>query len=264
MECTIGVVFSKSGNVILFKNRDLNVAKSNPEPVIEQGSKYRYIKFGVDIKNQIPGVWAGVNEKGVGIVGADGNCVLNYEGEKYGSGEKTWEAYEKVLATTKSVEEAYPFLVDFYTRHNIGGTGDIVLVTDHTKAVILEYSLNLWGIQFVIEQSYAVRTNFFNILKYLRPLPEENSLHMSSAKRYERTLELLSKTSADTTVEDIKNLLRDHLHGASAFSICRHGGEGEYRTFCSAIMEIGDEGIRAHYIVNQFPCESDYRVLSLI
>ena len=263
MGCTVGVVFSKAGDVILFKNRDLNVVKKNPEPVVEQGSKYNYIKFGVDVENQIPGVWAGVNEKGVGIVGADGNCMLTFEGEQYGGGEKTWEAYEEVLATTQTIEEAYKFLVDFYTLHKIGGTGDIVLVTDRTKAVILEYSLNLWGIQFIIGQPYVVRTNFFNILKHLRPSPEENSLHMSSTKRYERALELLSRTSSNAIVEDIKNLCRDHLEGQSAFSICRHGGEEEYRTVCSSIMEISEEGIRTHYVVNQFPCESDYKVLSL-
>ncbi|MFC1786672.1 carcinine hydrolase/isopenicillin-N N-acyltransferase family protein [Halobacteriota archaeon] len=263
MGCTIGVVFSKPNKVILFKNRDLDVVKENPEPVIEQGSKYRYIKFGVDIKNQIPGVWAGVNEEGVAILGADGNCILNFEGNKYGDARKTWEAYEEVLANTKSIEEAYKLLIDFYTMHNIGGTGDIVLVTDRTKAVVLEYSLNLWGIQFIIDQPYAVRTNFFNILKHLRPPPEENSLHLSSAKRYERTIELLSKKSFRTTVDDIKQLCRDHLNGPSNFSICRHGGKEEHKTLCSSIIEISDEEIIAHYIMNQFPCESDYRRLSL-
>ncbi len=263
MGCTIGVVFSKPNKVILFKNRDLTVVKENPEPVIEKGKKYRYIKFGVDIKNQIPGVWAGVNENGVGIVGADGNCVLNFEGEKYGGGEKTWDAYEEVLANTKSVEEAYKFLMDFYTNHNIGGTGDIVLVADRTKAVVLEYSLNIWGIQFIIDQPYAARTNFFDILKHLRPSPEENSLHLSSAKRYERTIELLSRTSINTTVDDIKKLCRDHLNGPSTFSICRHGNEGEHRTLCSSIMEISDSGIIAYYVMNQFPCEANYKRLSL-
>lgn len=264
MGCTIGVVFSKSNKVILFKNRDLNVVKENPEPTIKKGKKYRYVKFGIDIENKIPGAWAGVNEEGVSVLGADGNSVLNFEGEQYGSGERTWEAYEEVLANAKSVEEAYPLLIDFYTRYNIGGTGDIVLITDRKKAVILEYSLRLWGIQFVIDQPYAVRTNFFNILKHLRPSPEENSIHLSSAKRYERAMELLATTNVNTTVEDIKKLCRDHLNGPSAFSICRHGGEGEYRTLCSSIIEIGNKEITCHYIINRFPCESEYKTLSLI
>ncbi len=262
MECTIGFVFSKSGKVILFKNRDLNVFERNPEPVIDEGNKYRCIKFGVDIENQTPGVWAGVNDQGVGILGADGNCMLDFVGEEYGSGQKTWEAYEGVLANTKSVEEAYKFLIDFYTRYHIGGTGDIILITDHEKAVVLEYSVNLWGVQFIIDQPYVIRTNFFNILKHLRPPPEENSLHLSSAKRYERAVELLSKTSINTTVDDVKKLCADHLNGPSGFSICRHGGEGEYGTRCSSIIEISEEKIRAHYVMNQYPCESDYRIIS--
>ncbi len=264
MGCIIGVVFSKPDKVILFKNRDFDIPKKNPEPIIKQGSKYSYIKFGVGVKKQNLGVWAGVNERGVGILGADGNCCLSFEGDQYGKGEKTWEAYEEVLANTESVEEAYKFIVDFYTINNIGGSGDIILITDYKKAVILEYSLKLWGVQFIIEQPYVVRTNFFNILRHLRPAPEESSLHLSSAKRYERAVGLLSKTSVSTTVDDIKVLCKDHLNGPSALSICRHGGVGEYKTLCSSIMEISSAGINAHYIINQFPCEAEYKSIRLV
>ena len=76
-------------------------------------------------------------------------------------------------------------------------------------------------------------------------------------------MELLSKTNVNITVEDVKRLCKDHINGPSAFSICRHGGEGEYKTLCSSIIEIGDNEITSHYIVNRFPCESEYKTLSL-
>lgn len=262
-ECTIGAVFTEQNKVFVFKNRDLNVEKTNPEPTIENGEKYRYIKFGVDAENKNPGVWAGVNDKGVAVLGADGNCILNFQGEDYGEGEKTWEAYEIVLSKAGSVEEAYKLIVDFYTANKIGGSGDVVLISDRSKAVVLEYSLNLWALQFVINQPYVIRTNFFVNLKHLRPAPEENSLHLSSAKRYERAIELLSKTTYNTSLQDIKNLCRDHGNGQSSFSICRHGGDGEYKTCCSVIFEVDSKNILAHYIINELPCKEECKILRL-
>lgn len=262
-ECTIGAVFTKQNKVFVFKNRDLSVEKINPMPTIENGEKYRYIKLGVDAENKKSGVWAGVNDKRVAVLGADGNCMLNFQGGDYGGGEKTWEAYEIVLSKAGSVEEAYKIIIDFYTAHKIGGSGDIVLITDLSKAVVLEYSLNLWALQFVINQPYILRTNFFVNLKHLRPAPEESSLHLSSAKRYERAIELLSKTTYNSSLQDIKNLCRDHGNGESSFSICRHGGEGEHKTYCSVIFEVESKNILAHYIINNLPCKEEYKMLRL-
>jgi dipeptidase len=261
--CTIGAVFTKQNKVFVFKNRDLNVEKTNPEPTIENGEKYRYIKFGVDVEHKKPGVWAGVNDGGVAVLGADGNCILDFQGGDYGGGEKTWEAYETVLSKAGSVEEAYKLIIDLYTAHKIGGSGDIVLIADRSKAAVLEYSLNQWAIQFITNQPYVLRTNFFVGLRHLRPAPEENSLHLSSAKRYERAIELLSKTTYNTSLQDVKNLCRDHINGPSAFSICRHGGGEEYKTCCSVIFEVGSRNILAHYIINEFPCNKEYTILEL-
>ncbi len=147
-----------------------------------------YIKFGVDLKGEIPGVWAGMNEKGVGLLGADGNAISNFQDDEYAGGEKTWETYEKVLFLTDSTDEAYKLLIDEYERMKIGETGDIVIIADRQKAVVLEYTLHQWGIQFTTEDTYVLRTNFFNVLKHLRPPSEDNSLHASSARRYDRAL----------------------------------------------------------------------------
>jgi len=80
--CTIGAVFTKTG-LIMFKNRDLDKVKNNPPPTVEENKRYKYIRFGVDERKDFSGIWAGMNEKGVGILGADGNSVLNFVGNIY-------------------------------------------------------------------------------------------------------------------------------------------------------------------------------------
>jgi hypothetical protein len=260
--CTIGAVFPKKSGMIIFKNRDLVGKKTNPEPRVVKGKKWDYLKFGVDAKNEKPGVWTGVNAKGVGIVGADGNSLLNFAGEAYAKGEKTWETYEEVLANAGSAREAYKLVIDSYEDMNIGGTGDIVLIADPKGAVVLEYLPHMWGVEFIRDRPYVVRTNFFQVMQHLRPSRDTNGLHLSSHLRFERAMQMLSPKSGDLDVEDIKRLCQDHANGPSAQSICRHGGEGEYRTLCSAIMEVQNEKIVAHYVMNQNPCQATYKTLS--
>jgi len=261
MGCTIGAVFTQGNGLLIFKNRDLPVRKENPQPEVVRGESYNYIKFGVDIEGRKLGVWAGINERGVGIVGADGNSIADVHGEGYGGGEKTWEAYENVLGMARNIQDGYEYIMRFYEQEKIGGTGDIVLIADQNRAVVLEYSLHQWGLQFANrgEMPYVVRTNFFAVLKHLRPAKEDGGLHSSSDVRYERALQLLSATGVRTTVADIKRLCRDHFYGQNAFSICRHGGEGEYRTVCSAIMEASSNRIAAHCVLNSLPSEDEYQ-----
>jgi len=261
--CTIGALYRDDGNLYLFKNRDLIEYKENPLPLIEKGINHKYIKFGVDIENKIPGIWAGVNDGGLAIVGADGNCIYDYKGPHYGGGEKTWEAYEIVLSKYESVSEAYPFIMEYYFENKIGGAGDIIIMADRNRAVALEYTMNLWSLQFSGEVPYIVRTNFFLNMPHLRVMPETNSVHLSSAKRYERAIGLLSANSAQTTIEDVKNLLCDKANGPGSLSICREGGHGEYKTVCSVIFEISKRNIKAHYVMNEIPLVDKYQILEI-
>lgn len=260
--CLVGAIFQKDKGLIIFKNRDLINEKFNPNPQIEYGINGNYIKFGVAADKK-PGVWAGINNNGVGILGADGNSLLNFTGDKYSGGEKTWETYEEVLSKTKNAKEAYKFLIDAYEDMNIGGSGDIVLISDPNRAIILEYLPHMWGVEFIVDQPYVVRTNFFQVMQHLRPPRDMNSLHLSSHLRFERAMQLLSPKSYNLQVEDIKDLCQDHANGPSAQSICRHGGEGEYKTLCSVIMEVQKDEILAHYIMNQNPCQGEYKTISI-
>jgi hypothetical protein len=261
--CTIGAIFSENGKLFAFKNRDLPVNKENPQPLIEESGNLKYIKFGVDKANKLPGVWAGVNEKGLSILGADGNGLIDYQGPEYGGGERTWEAYEYVLAECSTISEAYHYIIEFYTKNKIGGQGDIIIIADKKQAVALEYAMNLWSIQFNGNDPFIVRTNFFLNLPHLRPQPETNTLHLSSQKRYERALSLLSATTTKTDINDVKKLLCDAENGPGAFSLCREGGEGEYKTICSVIMEVSEEQNIAHYIINEKPSINKYKQITL-
>ncbi len=261
--CTIGATYNKDGTLFLFKNRDLTADKVLPAPVIAEVGGRRYVKFGVDSNSQQVGVWAGVNDAGLAIVGADGNCVNDLQGEEFGSGALTWEAYERVLSQCKNVLEAYDFLIDFYQSRKIGGTGDIIVAADRERAVAIEYSWNIWSLHFVKSPSYVVRTNFFLNLPHLRPMPELSPVHLSSKVRYERAMALLSGFSTGVTARNVKELLSDNVNGPGAFSICRSGGEGDYRTVATAIMDVGEKKVCAHYVVNGKPACDEFRCLTL-
>jgi len=267
--CTIGAVLTDTG-LILFKNRDLSLdpAKAGlPAPILVTGA-HEYIKFGTGKT----GVWAGINAAGLGVVGADGNGIANLVGEQYGGGHLTWEAYEHVIANFTSVSEAYPSLVEFYEKNQIGGTGDIVLIADPSCALVLEYaSPGIWGLQFcrLSDQPdphtppYILRTNFFITLSQFRPRPENSPVHMSSEARYRSALCQLAVTGKTTKVEDLQRMLVSHLNGVNTFSTCRHSGNNEYNTVGSVIMHVGSEQIEAHFVLNAHPCQKNYQILAL-
>lgn len=256
--CTIGAVFRHDGDTLFFKNLDQIGTSPFPEPELRQGETYSYLHLGTSLRPESTGVWAGVNEAGLVVLGADGNCLLNHVGDQYTSLNASLEAYREVLETQDSLLGAVTHLVDFYEGRKIGGDGDIILVGLRGQAVAMEYSLNRWGIEFSGERDYMVRTNFFQVMRHIRPAHDENSLHLSSALRHQRVRELLSRRSDETGLPDLFAMLRDHDHGPSAMSVCRHGGRHEYRTVCSLVARLGAEEAEIYTLVNSAPCEAQY------
>ena len=266
--CTVGAVFTGSG-MILFKNRDLTLDPSKaglPKPTIVDG-KQRYIKFGTGKS----GVWAGVNATGLGVVGADGNGTVNLVGDQYGSGQLTWEAYEHVIDSFSSVSKAYPWLIEFYDKNQIGGTGDIILLADPDMLLVMEYaSPGNWGLQFRRRDDkfdehlppYILRTNFFITLSDFRPKPNSSPIHMSSEYRYGSALRQLAFGGNTMTVSKIKQLLQSHLNGKNTFSTCRHS-YNEYNTVGSVIVNVIKNEIHAHYVLNSHACEGIYQTMKL-
>ncbi|MFH1230575.1 MAG: hypothetical protein V1709_03670 [Planctomycetota bacterium] len=296
--CTIGAVYNKSGKVLAFKTVDIRGKWQLPdEPVMQKGDRYKYLRFATNTNLRKPGLWAGVNEKGVILLGADALAIKTFPsaptqlGKRkkpvrpgirsgwYGGIKELMVAYAKVIGAAATAKEGVNLFIQEYQKKRIGMDGDIVMLVDRQEAVAIEYSLNEWGLQFFtynksipIEKFYSgykgegfclIRTNFFLVLRHMRYLPQENTLHLSASKRYERALELLSKTTVNTTVDNLKELCCDHYPEPSGMSICRHGGENEYKTHGSVIIELTRNRIETHYNIDTNPCESEYQVKSM-
>ncbi|HPQ40461.1 MAG TPA: hypothetical protein PLV45_08825 [bacterium] len=258
--CTIGVVRNKeTGRVIFFKNVDQTFACRYPDAFIRSGERYRYLKIPSNSDPMDNGVLAGVNEAGVVVLGADGNCMPNYCGSAYGSLNDSLVVYEEVLSTCGTVWEAMQCVMKEYQERQMGGNGDIIIVGDRDETVALEYSPDRWGIEFMGRKPYMVRSNFFVLMDRLRPAPEENTLHTSSAIRYSDALKCLSVKGSLNTLDDVFGLVRSHEQGLTAMSICRHGGEGEYFTHASFVAELRRDGVDAYVMLNTRPCEGEYR-----
>ncbi len=259
--CTVGAVFTKKGTVLAFKTVDIRGKWRLPKtPVVRKGSRYRYMKFGTHLKPSKSGLWAGVNQKGLALLGADALGLATFWSKKFGGFKELTKTYEKVIGTAATAREALNIFIDEFQKQRIGLDGDIILLADRKEAIAVEYSFNQWGIQFSGSDYCLVRTNFFLVLRHLRHLPQEKILHLSALKRYERALELLSKTTNQTTVENIKDLCRDHYPEPGGMSICKHGGEGEHKTCGSAIFELTPKKIITHYNIGANPCEDDYQI----
>ncbi len=261
--CTIGAIKnSLTGNSYFFKNLDQTEQADYAQPFICEGEKYQYLKLATQNDTSAKGVWAGVNQAGVVVLGADGNCMPNYVGWKYSSLNESLVIYEEILSQCGTAWEAMQFIMRSYQEQRVGGDGDIVIVGDATEAIALEFSPNRWGVQFRGDQSYIIRSNFFVLLNSLRPPPEENTLHTSSALRYADALTHLSMKGNNNDLEDVFALVKSHHHGKSAMSICRHGGHGEYFTHAGLVVELTEKSISAYTILNAHPCEADFTKFS--
>lgn len=286
--CTIGAVYNKNGNVLAFKTVDIRGKWKLPDkPVMQKGTRYKYLRFATNTNLRKPGLWAGVNEKGVILLGADALAIKAFptastqrgKRKEYGDIKDVMATYEKVMGTAATAKEGVNLFIQEYQKKRLGMDGDILMLVDRQDAVAIEYSFNEWGLQFFtynnsipIEKFYSgykgegyclIRTNFFLVLRHLRYMPQENTLHLSASKRYERALELLSKTTVNTTVDNLKELCCDHYPEQGGMSICRHGGENEHRTHGSVIIELAKNRIETHYNIGTNPCESDYQVKSM-
>jgi len=241
--CTIGAILGE--RLLLFKNRDLTHGKPNPPPEIREG-KYKYIGFG---REKGKGVWAGINEHGLGLVASDAHTTKKYKSPKNAS-DLVFGAYESALSENKRASSAKKFLLEFYASLKLP---DIVLVADRKRAIVIEYSPERHRLDEV-KSGFIVRTNHF----LLAPGAKPSGIDPDTYLRYGRANALLS---VDPSVEGVKALCRDHASGPSLNSICRHS-ENDYNTQYSVIMQASDN-ISAEYAANGHPCDGEYKKIQL-
>ena len=187
----------------------------------------------------------------------------NYVGSSFGSLNDSLIVYEKVLGCCGTVWDAMDVIIREYQNRHMGGNGDIVIVGDRSNAVALEYVPDRWGMEFIGEKPYLIRSNFFILMHNLRPAPEENTLHMSSAVRYADALKHLSIKGRNNSLDDVFSLIKSHTNDKTAMSICRHGGVGEYFTHASFITEIQSDSVEAYVMLNGHPCTTAYKKFTL-
>jgi len=247
--CTIGVINNKN-KLIIFKNCDLKDKVLFYKPKKRNG-KYCYLAF---TRNNMPGLWAGINQFGLAIVAADTYTKKIYKSDTQTSN-NIFKGYEKTVSDHKNVNEALSFLKNFY-KNKIKLVPDIVMVADRDKMAVLEFAPpNSFGIK-IKKRGYLLRTNQFKILKGGKNKSRDPESHI----RFESALKRIESFES---VGSIINLCRDHVNGPSKFSVCRHGKNNEFKTQASAIMVASDKTIEAYYVINSFPCQKKYQTIKL-
>ncbi len=247
--CTIGAALKNKG-VILFKNCDLDKKIKFHKPKKERGH-FNYIAF---TRENRPGIWAGINEFGLGIATADTYTKKKYKAKPY-TIHNIFKGNEKTIAENKDVNGAIKFLKKYY-KEKIKYVPDLIIVGDKKKIAVFEFTPpNRFGIK-IKKKNYILRTNQFKILKGGLSRKED----LQSYTRIDNAKEIMSKS---TSLNSIKKLLRNHKTGPSKFSVCRHGKKGESKTQASAIMQADKNRVRAFYVINNFPCKEKYKEIEL-
>ena len=245
--CTIGTVLNKK--TILFKNCDLVKKTYFYSPEIRQG-KYRYIAFS---RKGRAGIWAGINEKGLGIVGADAHTKKKYRAKPHVIN-KLFKINEKLVADFSNLKEGMDFLRNFYL--NEVTVPDLIIVADKKSAVVIEFTPpNKW-ITKSIRKGILVRSNHFIISSGALEREKDSSSYL----RHEMAFDLLSKKKI--SVGSIRSLCRNHQNGPSENSICRHDERNGYRTQASVIM-LADKKVSSYYMINRFPCRRKYKKITI-
>lgn len=246
--CTIGAV-NISRKLIIFKNCDLKDRVVFNKPKALKG-RYYYLAF---TRNNRPGLWAGINQFGLGIVAASAYTKKIYKAKPY-TIYNIFKGYEKMISNHKSVDEAICFLKNFY-KNKIKIVPDIVIIADRNKIAVLEFTPpNNFGIK-IKKNGYLLRTNQFQILKGGKNKNQDS-------ESYIRFKNAFKKIKRSKSVNSIINLCRDHTSGPSKFSVCRHGKNNEFKTQASVIM-VANKTIRAYYVINNFPCQKKYQIIKL-
>lgn len=246
MGCTTAAFYTEDG-LVVFKNCDLTVPKLFHKPKIMKDG-YRRIELR---RKGRPGPWAGINERGLGLVASD---FHSRNDKKYKPSKKEtdgiFRCYSGVLASCKNEKEAIRVLADHYKSVT---SPDIVLIASPGGAIAAEFMPEHgWRYEEITtEGKFIVRSNTPRNFSRFAATKINDA---SSWLREERAVELLGK---ELTINTAKKICIDHSNGPGDNSICRHGTKGGYKTRASAIMVAGKK-IGAWHVINSSPCSAQY------
>lgn len=225
--CTIGVVFTQ-GNLHTFKQCDLIPVTTFNEPELRAGSN-GVGQYTAMTRQGSDGIWAGVNDAGVGFVAADSytTTAANYYATS-ADVEALFAAYEASVSSFTSARDAADSLINFYRTMGEATpfpAPDISLISgwadaERTQpiAIFIEYMPNPYNQDpvRVIERrdGFFVSTNNFRLQPDSVNYPANHSTYLR-LRRAEAMLQL------DPSLSGVKNLLSDQYYGQTELSICR-------------------------------------------
>ena len=225
--CTIGAVFD-GRRICTFKQCDLIPVTQFNEPDIRTGANgvSTYIAM---TRQGSDGIWAGVNDAGVGFIAADSYTTT--AADYYVTGEHTealFAAYEASISSYTTATAAAEHLANFYEDMGDGTpfpAPDISMITGWQDAamtqpiaIFIEYMPNPYNHDSVrkIERTecYFASTNNFRLQPDSVHYPANHSTYL----RLRRAEAILQD---DPTANGIKTLLTDQYYGKTELSICR-------------------------------------------
>ncbi len=218
--CTVGVLFTPEDGVVTFKQCDLPYRARFFPPRVEDG----VLPF---TRDGAPGPYAGCNDHGVMLVGADAYVSEGEADQEALASVDTMAAYAHVLQHAQNAGEAASILTEFYEEQN---ALDIALLADGDEAWLLESSPRGGVAHARLDEGWLVATNHFRLL----PGAVEWRDNQSTYLRLDRGEEILRD---DPSLDGVAALLLDQAFGRTERSICRVARRrGEYSTQASVVM----------------------------
>jgi hypothetical protein len=246
--CSIGVVFV-DGQVYIYKQCDLTVQTKFYDPV-QKKLTYKYYAM---TREGRPGLWAGLNEKGVGFVAADAYTNRTYVTPD-AAVDALFKAYENAVGKGASAKESATLLENFYLSGYLGTLfpgPDIALFVDKSQAIFIEYTPGPCNQAPVRE--IVVNSGFFASTNHFRVQPDA-VIYESNHSTYLRLARAETILEKYPTHDGIMNLLTDQYYGPSELSICRVAEyPGEYYTQATVIFGAWPSSFSCEYQVNGNP-----------
>lgn len=268
--CTIGVVFS-GNQICTFKQCDLIPHTEFYMPDPRNGLENEVGKYIAMTRANSKGIWAGVNDAGVGFVAADSYTTTSAGYYTSSSqADDLFAAYEACVAKYTTARDAAESLIDFYQGTQTGqpfSAPDIALITgweDKTKtkpvAIFIEYMpnpFNQGSVRTIVRRDgYFVSTNNFRLQPESVNYPSNHSTYLR-LRRAETILE------ADPSADGIRKLLKDQYYGETELSICRKTEYPlkEFHTQATAMFTVagGDKPV-CEYQINGNPKDNPLKI----
>lgn len=262
MQCTAFLVNSEK-NLYAAKNYDFPNFLGPHQIVRANYPKNRFATLSLT-QSFIIGNHNGMNEHGLTILYTYATPKEDYKV----SGIPLTIHIQEALETCKSTDEALEFLKNS-TRGNGANLG---IIDKDGKFAVIELSRTYYGVRNP-ENGIIVHTNHYihpemvkldipdnSTYKIKHPAFENLKPKQSSLARYKRAEELLLAKKESITIEDVKNILRDH--GEENFpsdnTICRHA---ELWSTLGSVIFLPKE--RRMLVVEGNPCKGEYEEYQL-